>query len=51
MMISDKNCDETLIEGIFDFSGFLVGLQFTDKEIIGQKYFFLPQVLNMLWSN
>lgn len=47
-MISDKNCDETLIEGIFDFSGFLVGLQFTDKEIIGQKYFFLPQVLNML---
>lgn len=40
MMISDKNCDETLIEGIFDFSGFLVGLLFTDRKIIGQKYFF-----------
>ena len=29
-----------MIEGIFDFSGFLVGLKYTDREIIGQKYFF-----------
>ena len=54
VMISDKDCDETFIKGIFDFSGSFVSMlvKFTDREkdqlwLTLASNTFLPQILNV----
>ena len=56
VMISDKDCDETFIKGIFDFSGSFVSMlvKFTDREkdqlwLTLASNTFLPQILNVWW--